>query len=178
MCSVCCIPTSMFTFYESFNLQYSSFYHILSYLIISFKIIKYLAIYWHFYSFISLSALYSTPLLTVLKYLGGGENPRELYITLHRSRTSRSRHPPILPLNPLNPFPDPEYPDFPPDPFNPPGIIGGDYDLYPFLNPRGGLRGGFRPRFDPPGPNFPRRGPPRFGPPGGGGFGGGFGGFF
>ena len=130
----------------------------------------------YFYSFIYL--LCSTPLLTVSKYLGGGEDPRDLYITLYRSRTSRSRHPPILPLNPLNPFPDPEYPDFPPDPFNPPGIIGGDYDLYPFLNPRGGLRGGFRPRFDPPGPNFPRRGPPRFGPPGGGGFGGGFGGFF
>jgi F-box protein 7 len=114
--------------------------------------------------------------------LGGGGNLRKLYKTLYAARLERSRHHPpfLLPRPPLNPYPypDPDPAHLYPDPTFPPGIVGGDYDLYPFGNPLGGrgLRGVMRPMFDPPGPNFPGRGTPRFGPRGGGG--GGFGGFF
>lgn len=88
------------------------------------------------------------------------------------------------PRPPMFPYPDFSSDPDAPDPFHPevPGIVGGDYDRFP-----GGLGPGVgpnlrlpRPRFDPPGPNFPqgpRRGRGRggFGPPGffgGGGFGG------
>ena len=88
------------------------------------------------------------------------------------------------PRPPMFPYPDFSSDPDAPDPFHPevPGIVGGDYDRFP-----GGLGPGVgpnlrlpRPRFDPPGPNFPqgpRRGRGRggFGPPGF--FGGGFGGF-
>jgi len=90
------------------------------------------------------------------------------------------------PRPPMFPYPDFSSDPDAPDPFHPevPGIVGGDYDRFP-----GGLGPGVgpnlrlpRPRFDPPGPNFPqgpRRGRGRGGfggPPGF--FGGvGFGGF-
>ena len=93
------------------------------------------------------------------------------------------------PRPPMFPYPDfSSYPDTP-DPFHPevpPGIVGGNYDRFP-----GGLPTGLgpnlrlpRPRFDPPGPNFPQ-GPRRGGRGRSGGFGGppgflgggGFGGF-
>ena len=80
-------------------------------------------------------------------------------------------------------FPHVPFPDFSTDPGAPapfPGMVGGDYDRFPMggrgnpLYPNLGLP---RPRFDPPGPNFPGRDP--FGRGRGrGGHGGGFGGFF
>merc|ERR1719239_1004332 len=79
-------------------------------------------------------------------------------------------------------FPHVPVPDFSTDPGAPapfPGMVGGDYDRFPMggrgnpLFPNLGLP---RPRFDPPGPNFPGRDP--FGRGRGrGGRGGGFGGF-
>jgi len=100
---------------------------------------------------------------------------KEKYLAKQEQDRSRSRVPPL----PLFPFPDfennPQNPLVPPMP----GIVGGDYDRIPFGgNPL--LPHNFpRPRFDPPGPNFPggfgprRGGPGGFGPPGfgGGGFG-------
>ena len=97
-------------------------------------------------------------------------------------RLRQSPRPPMFPYPDFSP--DPEGPD----PFHPevPGIVGGDYDRFP-----GGLGPGLgpnlrlpRPRFDPPGPNFPQ-GPRGRGRGRGGGFGGppgffgggGFGGF-
>ena len=91
------------------------------------------------------------------------------------------------PRPPMFPYPDFTSDPDAPDPFHPevPGIVGGDYDRFP-----GGLGPGLgpnlrlpRPRFDPPGPNFPQgpgrrgrgRGAGSGGPPGffgGGGFGG------
>jgi len=77
------------------------------------------------------------------------------------------------------------YPNFGSDPGPPegpivPGIVGGDYDRFPGgmgIGPGPNLRLP-RPRFDPPGPNFPQFPPGRRGGgPFGGGFGGGFGGF-
>jgi len=76
-------------------------------------------------------------------------------------------------------FPHVPFPDFSNDPGAPPvipGMVGGDYDRFPMGgvgNPLFPNLGFPRPRFDPPGPNFPARGPPwpR------GGRGGGFGGF-
>jgi len=90
------------------------------------------------------------------------------------------------PRPPMFPYPDFSSDPDAPDPFHPevPGIVGGDYDRFP-----GGLGPGVgpnlrlpRPRFDPPGPNFPqgpRRGRGRggFGGPPGFFGGGGFGGF-
>ena len=94
------------------------------------------------------------------------------------------------PRPPMFPYPDFSSDPGAPDPFHPevPGIVGGDYDRFP----GGGLGPGLgpnlrlpRPRFDPPGPNFPQgprgrgrgRGGGFGGPPGFFGGGGGFGGF-
>ena len=100
---------------------------------------------------------------------------KEEYLNKQERERSRSRVPPP----PLFPFPDfennPQNPLLPPIP----GIVGGDYDRFPFggnpLQPPFNLP---RPRFDTPGPSFPGFGPRRggrggFGPPGfgGGGFG-------
>ena len=84
-------------------------------------------------------------------------------------------------------FPHVPIPDFSSDPGPPPsfpGMVGGDYDRFPV----GGLGNPLypnlrlpRPRFDPPGPNFPGRDPfggGRGGHRGGFGGSGGFGGFF
>jgi len=131
------------------------------------------------------------------KNTGASRDYRELYMSLYAARKESQRfHVNPLgphPRHPINPFPDPFEPEGQfPDPFQPPpGIIGGDYDLFPAgLGP---LRGGPRmpsARFDPPGPGFPRGGRggpfgggrgrrgPFGGPPGGPFGGGGFGGFF
>jgi len=97
---------------------------------------------------------------------------------LNKKERERSRR--RVPPPPLFPFPD--YEGDPQNPLLPPvpGIVGGDYDRIPFggnpLVPSFNL---LRPRFDPPGPNFPGLDPRRGGgsgsfcPPGfgGGGFG-------
>ena len=103
---------------------------------------------------------------------------------VHVKEAQRARAEPSRP--PMFPFPDfSTDPGFP-DPSMPPvpGILGGDYDRFPGgLGPGGLGPGGLRlprPRFDPPGPNFPQFGPRRGGGGGFGGppgFGGGFGGF-
>ena len=92
-------------------------------------------------------------------------------------------HPPLFPIPDFS-----RHPDHPELPGDIPGFIGGEYDRFPG---GGGMRPPFgpgmglpRPRFDPPGPNFPPFGPRRGrggrggfgGPPGFGG--GGYGGFF
>lgn len=112
----------------------------------------------------------------------------------HQTRKQQRRNIPddddfMIRPPPMFPYPDFSHnPGAPDHPGNIPGFIGGEYDRFP-----GGGRGlgpGFgpplglpRPRFDPPGPNFPQFPPGRgrggrrgFGGPGFGG--GGFGGFF
>lgn len=104
---------------------------------------------------------------------------KEEYLKRHQSRHVPDDNDFMIHPRPMFPYPDfsnnPEAPD---QPGNIPGFIGGEYDRFP-----GGLGGpGLgppmrlpRPRFDPPGPNFPQF-PPRRRGGGRGGFGGGFGG--
>jgi len=93
-----------------------------------------------------------------------------------RRRRREEFLPPPDPMFPFGPLvPDPGRGPFAPPPV--PGMVGGDYDRFPFPGGIGPAPLGLpRPRFDPPGPNFPQRGPRRGNFPGGG-FGGGGGGF-
>ena len=122
------------------------------------------------------------------KKIDGGRNWYKLYCDEWKKEKERERE-----RNRRRTFPEPRHPlagvfpvpDFSSEPEPPPGIpgmIGGDYDRFPMAGPANPLFPNLRfprPRFDPPGPNFPGRGPPVPRGGGRGGFGGGgFGGFF
>jgi len=106
---------------------------------------------------------------------------KDEYLIKKQYTSIREESRPRLPM-----FPYPNLSSDPGPPGGPmvPGIVGGDYDRFPGgmgIGPGPNLRLP-RPRFDPPGPNFPqfppgRRGGGSFGGGLGGGFGGGFGGF-